>query len=115
MDKGVNIPRSSRRKKEETTYSEGEGDNGTEEEGDDTSGTYTRSQDKLLDVMMEQQTKQLQQQTLQWEQRFEAEREHQEQMWKEKEWQEDQLKKERDTGDAFERRVEINGREMTET
>ena len=43
-----------------------------------TPGTYTRSQDKLLDVMklfMEQQTKQLQQQTLQWEQQFEAERE----------------------------------------
>ena len=79
MDKGrANISRSSRRKKEETTYSEGEGENGTEEEGDDTSGTYTRSNDKLLDVMklfMEQQTKQLQQQTLQWEQRFEAERE----------------------------------------
>ena len=74
MDKGRdNIPRSSQRKKEETTYSEGEGENGTEVEGDDTSGTYTRSQDKLFDVMqlfMEQQTKQLQQQTLQWEQRI---------------------------------------------
>ena len=79
MNKGrTNIPRSSQRKKEETTYSEGEGENGTEVEGDETSGTYTRSQDKLLDVMklfMEQQTKQLQQQTLQWEQRFEAEKE----------------------------------------
>ena len=100
MDKGrANIPRSSRRKKEETTYSEGEGENDTEEEGDDTSGTYTRSQDKLLDVMklfMEQQTKQLQQQTLQWEQRFEAERKQREQMRKEKECQEERLKKEID-------------------
>ncbi len=72
MDKGrANTPRSSRQKKKETTYSEGEGENGTEMEGDDTSGTYTRSQDKLLDVMklfMEQLTKQLQQQSLQWEQ-----------------------------------------------
>ena len=35
MDKDrVNIPRSSRRKKEETAYSEDEGDNGTEEERD---------------------------------------------------------------------------------
>ena len=65
--------------------------------GDDTSGKYTRSQDKLLDVMklfMEQQTKQLQQQTLQWEQRFEAEREQRERMQKEKEWPEEWLKKE---------------------
>ena len=61
--------------------------------------TYTRSNDNLLDVMklfMEQQTKQLQQQTLQWEQRFEAEREQREQMRKEKEWQEERLKEERD-------------------
>ena len=61
MDKGrANILRSSRRKKEATTYSEGEGENGTEEEGDDTSGTYTRSKDNMLDIMKlftEQQTK----------------------------------------------------------
>ena len=69
MDKGsANTPRISRRQKEETTYSEG-GENDTEEEGHDTSGTFTRSQHKLLDVIkliMEQQIKQLQQQTLQW-------------------------------------------------
>ena len=82
MDKGrANIPMSSRRKKEETAYFEGDRDNCTEEEEDHSSGIYMRSKDKLLDVMklfMEQQTKQLQQQTLQWEQQFEAVRKQRE-------------------------------------
>ena len=67
MDKGrANIPRSSLRKKEETTYSEGEGENDTEEEGDEMTGTYTRSQAVRCHetVYGKQQTKQLQQQTL---------------------------------------------------